>query len=697
MPKTIDHQLLLRYRDDAKQCDAERDRQYRMYTQFAWQIETLLSGDSISMTAELGKYNIVKAQINQICNPILEQPPEITVYPGDGANKSMATALSGTIRHIQYECSAAATYASAMRQMVAGGLGAWLCVLDDDEDADGLQPSIEMITDPTSVHFDPTSRRPDRRDARYVTRDYTMALEDFQERYPRALPPQAPDTIRQQTGTAEMVQLTELYVRVRRDGAKAINRYVITDLEILETDDTYPIPFLPVYLLQAPTCEIDGKFVLMPLTFDLVDVQRELAYWKSQTAKLIGRAPKSTWMADKGTIDPADQKDYADAALDEEAKAILFYDSKNGTAQKPTPIAPPELPSSYLQLIQHNLAFARDITGIYPDQGQMQQQGRDPASGTAIKQQRSISAIASAHFTAQLNYQMRLTGDWMVAAAQLVLNDGRTRISMQGDRSTQLVSYGGADVPGIANYDLSQARFGVTVGASPNYASQKQELLQTLGEMAAKNPKVFELTADYIVSQWPLPGTEDLQERLQAGLLPPNVQQLIASKANADPAARAQQMQLQLQTLSQTKEQLQQALTVCSQQLQELSTEYARLKDDKTEEQAAAAAKLQLDHAKLEIDRLKLDIERMRIESVERVAMYRVETDANAKAASNDTTMQTSMHRDATSVQVAEIRAGTELDKQERQHEHETGMVLLDELTQPEPEPMTTIDINPGA
>lgn len=108
-----------------------------------------------------------------------------------------------------------------------------------------------------------------------------------------------------------------------------------------------------------------------------------------------------------------------------------------------------------------------------------------------------------------------------------------------------------------------------------------------------------------------------------------------------------------------------------------------------------AQAKLQLDYARLEIDKLKLEIERMRIESAERVAMYRVETDANAKAASNDTAMQTSMHRDATSVQVAEIRAGTELDKQERQHEHETGMVLLDELTAPEP--TTTIDIIPGA
>ena len=689
MAKIIDHTLLRRYRDDAKQCDTERDRQYKLYTQFAWQIDTLLSGDSISMTAELGRYNLIKTQINQICNPILDQPPEITVYPGDGAHKSMATALSGTIRHIQYECSAAATYAAAMRQMVAGGLGSWLCVLDDDDEAQGLQPAIEQITDPTSVHFDPTSRRPDRRDARYVTRDYMMALEDFQEQYPKAMAPQPPEGIQQHSGTSEMVQLTELYVRVRRDGAKAINRYVITDLEILETDETYPIPYLPVYLMQAPTCEIDGKYVMMPLTFDLVDVQRELAYWKSQTAKLIGRAPKSTWMADKGTIDPADQKDYADAALDDEAKAILFYDSKNGTAQKPTPIAPPELPSSYLQLIQHNLAFARDITGIYPDQGQMQQQGRDPASGTAIKQQRSISAIASAHFTSQLNYQMRLTGDWMVAAAQIILNDGRTRISMQGDRTTQLVSYGGAPVEGVANYDLSQARFGVVVGASPNYASQKQELLQTLGDMAAKNPKVFELTADYIVAQWPLPGTEDLQERLQAGLLPPNVQQLIASKANSDPAARAQQMQLQLQTLSQTKDQLQQALQTVSQQLQEISTEYSQLKDDKTLEREHAAAKLQLDQQRLEIDRLKLDLERMRIESTERVAIYRVDTDAAAKDASNDVQVRTSTNRDATSVQVAEIRAGTELDKQERQHAHETDLTMLDALFDAS-EPTTT-------
>lgn len=664
MAKPIDFQLLRRYADDAKQCDAERDRQYRMYTEFAHQIEGLFSGDSIDSSPSIGRYNIIGQQINQICNPVLDQPPEVTVYPGDGATKSAATALGGTIRHIQYECSAAQAYSAALRQCAAGGLGAWLCVLDDDDATGGLQPSLEWVNDPTSVHWDPTHKRPDRRDARYVTRDYTMAREDFEEKYPGASIPNAPDGSAPTPETSESVQLTEIYLRVRRDGVKAINRYVITDLELLEADDTYPIPFLPVIMLTAPVCDINGKYTLMPLTYELMDVQKELAYWKTQTAKLIGRAPKSMFFADKGTIHSDDQKDYANAAIDELAVAILEWDSHNGTRAKPELIGAPEIPASYLQLIQHNMAFARDVTGIYPDQGQMQQQGRDPASGVAIKQQRSVSAMAAAWYTNQLNYGLRLTGDWLVSVAQLILNDDTVRVSMQGDNSTQLVSYGPTEIPGVANYDLQAGKFGVVIGAAPNYASQKQELLQTLGEMASKNEKVFELVADYIVAQWPLPGTEDLQERLQVGLLPPQVQKLIASKANSDPAARAQQMQMQLTQVTATKEQLQQALQQVSQQLTQLSKEYEQLKGDKQTEA----------NLKVQLESMKLDVERLRIESTERIAALRVNAVSDDVDARNTTQRDIADQANATKLEIAGISAETKVGTTAMQHNHEYVM-----------------------
>lgn len=656
MAKPITFQLLRDYADQAKLYDAERDKQYRMYTQFAYQIDSLLSGDQIDSSPQWGRYNIIKSQINQICNPVLDQPPEVTVYPGDGATKSAAVALGGTIRHFQYECMASQAYCAAMRMATSGGLGAWLAVLDDDDEAQGLQPAIEGIADPTTVHFDPTHKRPDRRDARFVSREYTMAADDFVDRFPgKQLPQEAPDSPASIQIT-ETVLLTELYVRVKRDGRKAINRYVISDLEIIEKDETYPVSKFPVYLLEAPKCDIEGKLTMMPLTFDLIDVQRELAYWKTQTAKLMGRAPKSTWLWDKGSVAVEDQEDYAKSALDDEAVTGLVYDSKNGSKRPPELIKAPELPSSYLELIQHNLAFARDITGIYPDQGQMQQKGTDPASGVAIKQQRSISTIAAAHFTNQLNYNLRLTGDWMVEVAQRILNDDKVRISMQGDNSTQLVSYGPTKAEGMANYDLEAGKFGVIVATGPNYASQKQELLQQLGEMANKNPKVFELIADYLVAQWPLAGTEDLQERLQVGLLPPEVKKLIASKANSDPAARAQQLQLQLQQVTMTKEQLQQVLEVISKQLTDLSAEHKSLQEDKA----------------IEVE--KLSIDRLKIESAERIALHKTTAMADDVDAKNATTREIAQDRNVTTLEVAAMNAETKVGVTAMQHNHEEQM-----------------------
>lgn len=648
--KPIDFQLLRRYADDAKTYDAERDRQFRMLLKFAYSIDDLLSGDQLNPTPSVGKYNIIKAQINQIVNPILESPPEITVYPGDGANKTSATALGGLLRHIQYECSAPQTYTHATRTTVAGGLGAWKVVIDEDDDGKPI-PMIESIEDPTTVHFDPASKRRDRRDARFACHEFTLSVDDFEEEYPEAQVPTA-DNPMGGTETSDLVKLVEVWVKVKRDGETAMNRYVITENEIVLTDESYPGDVLPVFQMVAPFVEIDGKFVLMPLTFDLIDSQREISYWKTQMAKLIGRAPKSQWMADTGSIAVEDQAAYANSAIDEEAESILFYDSKNGTKQKPQPIEPPELPASYIQLVQSNLAFARDITGIYPDQGQQTAQGADQASGVAIKQQRSVASISSAHFRDELYFNLRRTGNCVIDLAKKVMNDDSIRVSMQGDNTTQLVSFGPTKIkaPGVSNVDLDTGKYGVVVSTGSSYATQKQEMLETLGAMASKNEKVFELVADYLVGQWALPGTEDLQERLQVGLLPATVQQMLASKQGSDPVQRAQQLQLQLQQKEALEKQLTMHLQAVSQELQKISEEYKNLKGDKETEA----------NLKLHIEQMKTDIERLRIESTERIAMH---TGAIQTRIGDD--------KNATTLEVAAMKSQTEIGKTAMVHNHE--------------------------
>lgn len=655
MAKPIDFTLLRQYADDAIEYFAERNRQYKMLLKFAYAVEEIMAGDQIAASPAVGKYNIIKSQINQIVNPLLEAPPEITVYPGDGADKTSATALGGLLRHIQYECSAPQTYVHAVRTTVAGGLGAWKIVIDEDIDGKP-EPMIEAIEDPTRVAFDPTSRRRDRRDARFVVHEYDIATDDFETKYPDAKIPVADNPVNS-SETAETVKLVEIYCKVKRDGAPAINRYVITDNDIVEQDETYPGDTLPVFLLSAPWLEVDGKFTLMPLTFDLIDSQREINYWKTQMAKLVGRAPKSQWMADTGSIATEDQAAYANAAIDDEADAILWYDSKNGTKQKPSLIEPPQLPSSYIQLVQANLAFARDITGIYPDQGQQTAQGADQASGIAIKQQRSVASISSAHFRDELYYNLRRTGNCLIGLAKAIMNDDSIRVSMGGDQSTQLVSFGPRKIEGVTNVDLDSGKYGVVVSAGSTYATQKQELLQTLGEMAQKNEKVFELLADYIVGQWALPGTEDLVERLQVGLLPPAVQQLIAQKQSQDPEVRAQQLTLQLQQSKMTQEQLTQHLNALSQELQKISAEYSKLKGDKDTE-----ANLQI-----HIKQMELAIERFRIESNERIALHKntsAETIADGK---NQTALETTS-----------IKANTDIGRTAMVHNHEHQMKAVE-------------------
>lgn len=577
------------------------------------------------------QYPIVKAIGNQIKNPILESPPEISVYPGDGANKTSATAVNGLLRHIQYKSQASRAYMHAFDGMLYGGVGAWRISLEDEGEAGDKEICIEYVEDPTCIEWGPC-RKPDYSDARYVRLKDQVAAYDVRERW-------GDKVALADSDDDDLIPIYELWIKEGRGADKKVMCYVHDEEgTILETISDYKGKDLPVVMLSAPSAVIKGKLNFFPLTYELVAVQREINWLKSEAVSVVAAHPKSKWLAEDGAIDEGDVPSYAGSAASD-ADAILYY--KKGH-EKPDLIPPPDPPVGYMQLAQSNLQMARDITGIYPDQGQQIQGKMDQASGKALKQQRAISNVAGAYYADELKNGLRRTGEILLDLIKHYMNDDKKRISLGGDMSANLVSFGPAMLADVQNVDLEEGEYGVVISSGASYATQREELLDRLGEMASRDPQVFHLIADYIVEQWPIPGTEELADRFRIALLPPNVQQMIAQKQSNDPRQQAQALMMQLQMMSKTNNDLQQTIKALIEHVGKLD---AALKD-KSEE----------------------------IQSRERVAQM-----------SNETTLHKTDADNATKVQLKEMDLAGQSDRQDAAHIDKIDHALITEAIKPQP------------
>lgn len=558
------------------------------------------------------QYNIVRAIANQIKNPILESPPEIQIYPGDGATKAAATLLNGLIRHIQKRSQANRAYMHALDCMTLGGIGVWRVTVEDEEDSDfsgDKEVCIEIVDDPSKVKFGP-ARKPDFSDARWVTHEYCLPYVEVKERWPEAEIPADEDDC--------PVTILEHWYKI--DG-RVEYCYHLENGDILETIEDYKGKCLPFVVCLAPTHVIDGKLNIFPLTYDLIAPQREINWLKSEAITVTAAHPKARFMAEDGSIEDGDMGDYSRSSTD--PVDILWYRRNHA---KPDIIAPPDPPTGYMSLAQANIQIARDITGIYPDMGQQTQRGMDQASGKALKHQRAMSSVAGAHFIDSHRNALQRTGEILLDLCKVYMNDDKIRISMGADGTPSLVSFGAAMIENVANVDLEEGQYGVTISSGASYATMREELLDRLGDLASKDQQIFHLVADFLVSQWPIPGTEDLADRFRMALLPPNVQQMLADKQGTDPAERAASATIAAQVAKQENAQLKQMLQAMTEHVKNLDAALVEARAKAESKEGENATKRDLARMDAEVsmhiadagNETKLQIERDRIAATAR-------------------------------------------------------------------------------
>lgn len=599
-------------RDLLRQGEAHWDpihERYRKYHRFSTCTDAKdASGqwDSGALQSRGGRpaevYNIVNGFVRPVVNLARQNPPAINVYPiSDGASKTNARLLSGIVRAIEYGCGAQRAYCDALENAARGSIGILRVLVRDVDGDDDIDFVITHVSDPTTVLIDPGARLPDYSDAMWFAIRTKITDRQYKREFPDG----------RACADANEVEIVEMWVKdvqrikgTRRSKVK-IYQFILDAYEILDTVDDYPSKILPLAVVTGARSEIEGEIRLGCLTEELVGVQKEINFYKSEQISMIATAPKSTFYGDNDAFQSIEERNAWEASATDPR---VFLGHKPGASVKQFQF--PQIPTTYIESVRTNIDLARAITGIYPDP--TLQNGLNAVSGKALKQQQAGQSVSTYAFIDSLNYAIKHIGEIILDLLPHYWNDDRVRLSMGVDGKYTSVSTGPTMVADAENFDLAYGRYAVSISTGPSYASQKDALIEMLLDAIKTNPQAMTLALPWIINQVNLPGSEELAD-LFSLTLPPEIQQFLAQmkQDSSDPEEKLKSALLTLQQLSQDaaqKGQMIQQLTAA------LENETQQLQSKEMELQSKA----QLEAQK---SQLTLALEQMRLESKEQIAL----------------------------------------------------------------------------
>ena len=327
----------------------------------------------------------------------------------------------------------------------------------------------------------------------------------------------------------------------------------------------------------------------------------------------IAKSPKTPWILPEGAV--PDTEAWANPT----GKAYITYNQFNpdDSSQR---FDPPTRNNSE-PAIQNMLAVAAMLENNLKASTSM----FDPSlgnkmsgdqSGLAIKALQTAGSISNYHFSDNLSRAIRLCGRMLIDLIPKVYNEKKVIRIVGGDQTHSLVSINtpGNDPDNINEetgedgikkiYDVTVGDYDVSVDSGPSYQTKRAENLNSLLQLAGKDPNLMAAAGDIIVSQMDFPAAKELQERLT----PPQFQ---TNKDKQSPAQMAQQLQQYQQMCQKLTQQLQQETQLADKVSQDQQT---RLQIAQLEAQTELTKhQTQLSHdsnktvLQAEIERLKLE------------------------------------------------------------------------------------------
>lgn len=623
--------------------------------------------------------DLLGPQVKQIKNQQRAMRPAPTVIPnGGGARPEIAEVFQGVIRNIQNNSDADDAYDQAGSDQAEIGIG-WYKLVTEYSDEDGetgdQDIKLERIRNVFSVYCDPSAKRRDRMDKKFLfeTADYTP--EDLKLEYPKDIDGNdVSTTVTDFTsiGDEGAAWINGDRIRVakywyvdttkgektlpngskRKTKSAVVRCVVMTGLQVLEKYDWAGkwIPYIPVIGEERDT---EGTVDLRGVVRGAKDSQRMFNYQKSKVAEVLALTPLAPFIAEEGQLE-GHEKEWEES--NRKKIAVLKY---KRTGLDGTPDPPPQRNFGEPP-IQAMMAEAREAQQLIEAQTgffntNISDQGKE--SGVAIRERRMQGEHGNSDYLDGLARAIRCECRMLIDLIPKIYDVPRVMHILGKDNQPQtVVIHAGQDnAPAPdefdpqaikAIYDLGVGKYDVTVNAGTNYVTARQQFAASMEQMFQSNPSLFQIIGDLYFKNLDVPEAQVVAARLNK-MLDPRLQDNPQDPAAI--AAQAGQLQAQLQ-----------------QTQQELAAAKQAIATKQAEKQA-------------DFDR-EVTIQKMRDATTIEVARI------NAAKAAYDANMAAQEERLSTGIQLAhEVREAAkdrahEADQSAHARAHEAGMTVMKQV-----------------
>lgn len=534
--------------------------------------------------------NLVRPHINMICGYAISSPYEPDFLPRGQGDADVCRVLKSITNWVKDTTGYNKAKETSFRDKAITGRGFrwWDYDYDFEEDAGKIR--CQRVS-PFSVYWDPESVEADFTDAEFVGRLLWMTKEELLENYPdktdeiedrhaeylneenqgevverriwfsqetkrlrvaehwyrsnkketvhkigdRLLRLDEMDEIERLAAEAGLMKTRRVNVKEIRIGV-FIDGVLLEDIPSPYQHGQFPLVMDIGYTSQARDAQEEISWVEpVGVTFDLLDIQRELNKMRSMGMEYLNKGLNAKFIGVKGTLTPEDKKTMRENATSNDPVLEI-----SGNPNALREISPPSIPVAVAEMENRNRQDFREISG-YNEQTLGGGQVSGSASGRAlqIKQSQAVMQIAyllKNTFYSECQDLKILWGNPKKPGLipQFLSEEEVLRITTDGEMEEVYLQQGlGApsqQVPEIplryedgkfvlrTVYDLTKFEYDVVINNSPQTPTTRLANLYALNDAVQANPMLAQLIPpDLYVELMDIPGLKQrIKEQQQA-------------------------------------------------------------------------------------------------------------------------------------------------------------------------------------
>lgn len=580
-------------------------------------------------------FNDTKVKERSVINDIRANRPQPKFRATEDNDKETAETLEGLFRNCWTTSDGDSIMDKAAEYQVIGGMGAWRITTEwSKADPWSQDICVEPIRNPFCLYADPGCTDECKRDAMYWVLTDKIKKSTYESRYPnkKLVSFDAEDTFddnmdwvfdddegyvriceywwkepKKRTiallSDGRTIDLTEnqlppdvQIVKQRDINDWQIKMAILSGDAILEGPVDWAGSMFPFVVVYGEYIVIDGHTYWYGMTRFAKDPQRAHNQAMTGVFESIAASPQSKFWATATQAEGHTQK-WGEAH--EKNFPFLLYNHDPNAPGAPQRMGPADVPVALIQASQMSTEALKNAMGIFdPAIGKQS----NVTSGVALRSQVAQSKGATFNYPDNMAKAMQYTGEIYVDLVPKILDTQKVVRILGSDGQEKYVKLYEQGPDGKIINDLGRGKYDVTVTVGANFATQRQEAVESYGQIAQTNPAVWGVAGDLIFKAMDLPYADQIAERMKA-LLPPQIQQQLGKDKPVPP--EVQQAMSQVNMAAQQVQQHGQLVQAAQQELEQMKTET----DQGKAELEKALANLKTEEAKFNTMKAQFETE----------------------------------------------------------------------------------------